>query len=30
MGYNEFIKYMFRMGFNWVDIEYYYRHLTKN
>ena len=26
MGYNEFIKYMFRMGFNWIDIEYYWRH----
>ena len=26
MGYNEFIKYMFRMGFKWLDIEYYWRH----
>ena len=26
MGYNEFIKYMFRMGFTWIDIEYYWRH----
>ena len=26
MGYNDFIKYMFRMGFNWIDIEYYWRH----
>ena len=26
MGYNEFVKYMFRMGFNWTDIEYYWRH----
>ena len=29
MGYNEFIKYMFRMGFNWTDIEYYWRHQDK-
>ena len=26
MGYNEFIKYMFSIGFNWLDIEYYWRH----
>ena len=26
MGYNEFIKYMFRMGFKLLDIEYYWRH----
>lgn len=26
MGYNDFIKYMFRMGFNWTEIEYYWRH----
>ena len=26
MGYNEFIKYMFSRGFNWIDIEYYWRH----
>ncbi len=26
MGYNDFIQTMFRMGFNWNDIEYYWRH----
>ncbi len=26
MGYNEFIKHMFRMGFTWTNIEYYWRH----
>ena len=29
MGYNEFIKYMFSIGFNWLDIEYYWRHQDK-
>ena len=26
MGYNEFIKYMFSMGFTWTEIEHYWRH----
>lgn len=26
MGYNDFIQTMFRMGFNWNDIEYYWRN----
>ena len=26
MGYNNFIKMMFSMGFDWVDIEYYWRN----
>ena len=26
MGFNDFVKYMFRMGFTWINIEYYWRH----
>lgn len=26
MGYNDFIQTMFRMEFNWNDIEYYWRN----
>ncbi len=26
MNYNEFVKYMFSLGFDWLDIEYYWRH----